>query len=40
MMIDSYNGTGLIRAADRGHSESIRELLATPINVNHVNRLG
>ena len=37
---DSYNGTGLIRAADRGHVEVIRELLTTDIAVNHVNRLG
>jgi DNA-binding beta-propeller fold protein YncE len=37
---DSYNGTGLIRAADRGHADVIAELLATPIQVNHVNRLG
>jgi hypothetical protein len=37
---DSYNGTGLIRAADRGHVEIIRELLKTPIRVDHVNRLG
>jgi ankyrin repeat protein len=37
---DSYNGTGLIRAADRGHVEVIRELLKTDIRVNHINRLG
>jgi ankyrin repeat protein len=37
---DSYNGTGLIRAADRGHVEIVRELLRTPIDVDHVNRLG
>jgi ankyrin repeat protein len=37
---DSYNGTGLIRAADRGHVEIIRELLKTDIRVNHINRLG
>jgi len=37
---DSYNGTGLIRAADRGYVEIIRELLKTDIRVNHVNRLG
>ena len=37
---DSYNGTGLIRAADRGHVEVIRELLRTDIAVDHVNRLG
>jgi ankyrin repeat protein len=37
---DSYNGTGLIRAADRGHVEIIRTLLQTDIDVDHVNRLG
>ncbi len=37
---DSYNGTGLIRAADRGHADIIAELLKTDIKVNHVNRLG
>ena len=38
--LDSYNGTGLIRAADRGHVEIVRELLRTPIRIDHVNRLG
>lgn len=38
--LDSYNGTGLIRAADRGHVAIIQALLATPITVDHVNRLG
>lgn len=38
--LDSYNGTGLIRAADRGYVEIVRELLKTPIVVDHVNRLG
>jgi ankyrin repeat protein/DNA-binding beta-propeller fold protein YncE len=37
---DSYNGTGLIRSADRGHADVIAELLQTPIAVDHVNRLG
>jgi ankyrin repeat protein len=37
---DSYNGTGLIRAADRGHVEIIRELLKTNIRVNHINKIG
>ena len=37
---DSYNGTGLIRAADRGHVRIVRRLLETPIDVDHVNRLG
>ncbi len=38
--LDSYSGTGLIRAADRGHVEVIRELLKTDIRIDHVNRLG
>jgi ankyrin repeat protein len=37
--LDSYNGTGLIRAAHRGHVDITRELLATDIDVDHVNRL-
>ncbi len=37
---DSYNGTGLIRAADRGHVEIIQELLKTDIQLDHINRLG
>jgi ankyrin repeat protein len=36
---DSYNGTGLIRAADRGYVEIISELLKTNIRINHVNKL-
>lgn len=38
--LDSYNGTGLIRAADRGYVTVVRELLTTPIDIDHVNRLG
>ena len=37
---DSYNGTGLIRAADRGYTTIVRRLLETKIDVDHVNRLG
>jgi hypothetical protein len=37
---DSFVGTGLIRAADRGHVEIIEELLKTDIRLDHVNRLG
>lgn len=37
---DSYNGTGLIRAADRGYVRIVRRLLETDIEVDHVNRLG
>ncbi len=38
--LDSYNGTGLIRAADRGYVEIVQALLATSITIDHVNRLG
>jgi len=37
---DSYNGTGLIRAAERGYPEIVGRLLETSIEVDHVNRLG
>ena len=37
---DSFNGTGLIRAADRGYVQIVRRLLETEIDVDHVNRLG
>jgi ankyrin repeat protein len=37
---DSYNGTGVIRAADRGYTTIVRRLLETEIDVDHVNRLG
>ena len=37
---DSYDGTGLIRAAERGYASIVRRLLDTDIEVNHVNRLG
>ena len=37
---DSFNGTGLIRAADRGFPRIVERLLATDIPVDHVNRLG
>ena len=38
--LDSYNGTGLIRAADRGFADIVSELLAARVDVDHVNRLG
>jgi ankyrin repeat protein len=38
--LDSYDGTGLIRAADRGFVDIVARLLTTPTAVNHVNRLG
>jgi uncharacterized protein len=37
---DGYNGTGLIRAAERGYSTIVARLLETEIDVDHVNRLG
>jgi ankyrin repeat protein len=37
---DSYNGTGLIRAADRGHVRILERLLDTEVEIDHVNRLG
>lgn len=37
---DSYNGTGLIRAADRGFTVIVARLLETDIEIDHVNRLG
>lgn len=38
--LDSWQGTGLIRAADRGFSKIIQVLLDTEIDVDHVNRIG
>ena len=35
-----YGGTALIPAAHHGHTEAVRALLATPIDKDHVNRLG
>jgi ankyrin repeat protein len=37
---DSFNGTGLIRAADRGFPVIVGRLLAAGVEVDHVNRLG
>jgi ankyrin repeat protein len=37
---DSYNGTGLIRAAERGHARIVERLLRAGIDRDHVNRLG
>ena len=37
---DSYSGTGLIRAAERGYERTVRRLLRTDIDLDHVNRLG
>lgn len=38
--LDSYNGTGLIRAGERGFPAITAVLLSTGIDVNHVNRPG
>ena len=38
--LDSYNGTGLIRAADRGHVRIVEKLLKIGTDVDHVNNLG
>ncbi len=38
--LDSWNGTGLIRAAERGHPLIVGHLLKAGINRNHVNRIG
>jgi ankyrin repeat protein len=37
---DSFNGTGLIRAADRGFPTIIGRLLAAGVQIDHVNELG
>lgn len=37
---DSWNGTGLIRAAERGHALVVGELLRAGINRDHINRIG
>ena len=37
---DSFNGTGLFRAAERGYPRIVERLLETDIEVVHVNRLG
>lgn len=38
--LDSWNGTGLIRAAERGHWEVIGELIQAGVPLDHVNRVG
>jgi ankyrin repeat protein len=37
---DRFNGTGLIRAAERGYATIVARLLETDIDIDHVNRLG
>lgn len=38
--LDSFNGTGLIRAAERGHAHVVGRLLQTDVDVDHINNLG
>jgi ankyrin repeat protein len=38
--LDSWKGTGLIRAADRGFDKIIDVLLQTDVDIDHVNRIG
>jgi hypothetical protein len=38
--MDSFNGTGLIRAADRGHADIAGRLIQADIKINHINNLG
>jgi ankyrin repeat protein len=38
--LDSWNGTGLIRAAERGHHLVVGRLLRAGIDKDHVNRIG
>ena len=37
---DGWNGTGLIRAAERGHAAVVGRLLSVGIDRDHVNRIG
>lgn len=37
--LDSYNGTGLIRSAERGHYSVVGRLIRAEIDVDHINRL-
>ncbi len=37
---DSFNGTGLIRAAHRGHADIAGQLIPADVEINHVNNLG
>ena len=38
--VNRYGGTALIPAAHHGHVETVRELLSTETDINHVNNLG
>nr|WP_295904474.1 ankyrin repeat domain-containing protein [uncultured Bdellovibrio sp.] len=35
-----YGGTALIPAAEKGHLETVKILLKTKVDANHINRLG
>lgn len=37
---DSYNGTGLIRAAERGHALTVGILIRAGIEIDHINNVG
>ena len=37
---DSFNGTGLIRAADRGHADIAGRLVRAEVELDHINNLG
>jgi len=37
---DFFNGTGLIRAADRGHADIAGRLVQAGVKINHINNLG
>jgi ankyrin repeat protein len=37
---DSFNGTGLIRAGERGHTGVVGRLIRAGVEIDHVNRLG
>jgi hypothetical protein len=38
--LDSFNGTGLIRASERGYPRIVARLIEAGVDVDHVNRLG
>lgn len=38
--LDSWNGTGLIRAAERGHWDIVGRLIQARVPLDHVNRIG
>ena len=40
MIYNRYGGTALIPACERGHVETVKILLQTDVDINHVNRLG